>query len=416
MTSIKILLRKKPSSGGLYPVVLRITKDRKTKLISLGLECVEKDWDKSNTQFKKSHSNYIQRNRVLSKYQDKAFKIIDEYNLDQIDFTLNQFEQKFRGNRDGNTNVKDFWIEKVDDLNKAGRTGNARVYRDTMTSFFKFSKNRQLKFREINLEMLDKYETHLRATGSADGGIAVRMRELRALYNDAMKKGIVQEKYYPFKLYKISKLKGRSIKKALSREEVRKIENLNEIEFPHLVEAKRFFLFSYYARGMNFYDMMKLTWGNIENDRIVYVRSKTKGRFNIKIRKQIQDILDVYKNQLRDTKYVFPILLKDGLSPIQIENRKAKKLKIFNSDLKKIAQVIGIEKPITSYVARHSYATNMKELGQSTDIISESMGHQDVGITSAYLKDFETSIIDDANDRLFEEPRIMYEPSYLIAI
>ena len=81
--------------------------------------------------------------------------------------------------------------------------------------------------------------------------------------------------------------------------------------------------------------MMKLTWGNIENDRIVYVRSKTKGRFNIKIRKQIQDILDVYKNQLRDTKYVFPILLKDGLSPIQIENRKAKKLKIFNSDLKK---------------------------------------------------------------------------------
>ena len=96
---------------------------------------------------------------------------------------------------------------------------------------------------------------------------------------------------------------------------------------------------------------------------------------------------------------------------MQIENRKAKKLKRFNSDLKKIAEIIGIDKPITSYVARHSFATNLKELGVSTDIISQSMGHQNVSITSAYLKDFDNEIIDDANERLLMETPPIYETS-----
>jgi site-specific recombinase XerD len=88
---------------------------------------------------------------------------------------------------------------------------------------------------------------------------------------------------------------------------------------------------------------------------------------------------------------------------MQIENRKSKKLKRFNNDLKKIAEIVGIDKPLTSYVARHSFATNLKELGVSTDVISQSMGHQNVSITTAYLKDFDNEVIDDANERLLME-------------
>jgi site-specific recombinase XerD len=96
------------------------------------------------------------------------------------------------------------------------------------------------------------------------------------------------------------------------------------------------------------------------------------------------------------------------MTPIQIENRKAKKLKRFNSDLKKIAEIVGINKPLTSYVARHSFATNLKQLGVSTDIISQSMGHQNISITSAYLRDFENDVIDDANEKLLMEPISIY--------
>jgi integrase/recombinase XerD len=408
MSTIKIVLRDKPNKEGLYPIVFKITKERRTKLITLGIDCFKKDWDEKLSQFKKSYPNYMQRNRVLLGLKQKALTIIDGFNLEEIDFTLNQFEEKFRGKEQSKTTVLEFWLDKINDLNLAGRTGNARAHQDTKNSFFKFQKNQKVLFREITVEVLDKYETHLRASGSNDGGIGVRMRELRALYNEAIRRGVVLEKYYPFKVYKVSKLKGRGFKKALTRDEVKKIENLDEIKSPHLLESKHLFVFSYYTRGMNFYDMMKLRWDNIDNDKIIYTRSKTKGRFIVKILEPVQEILDYYKAINPLTGYVFPILLKEGLTPIQIENRKFKKLKKFNSELKKIAEIVGVEKPVTSYVARHSFATNLKELGISTDIISQSMGHQNVSITTAYLKDFENDIIDDANERLLQEPISIY--------
>ncbi|HFG0566271.1 site-specific integrase [Flavobacterium psychrophilum] len=408
MASIKILLRDKATKEGLFPIVLKIIKDRKPKVISLGMECLKKDWDEANSQFKKNHPNYIQRNRVLLKLKEKALKVIDGFNIEEVDFTLTQFEDSFRGKKDSNISVRLFWEDKIADLNKAGRTGNARAYLDTMNSFFKFAKNFQLKFRDINVEMLDKYETHLRATGSKDGGIGVRMRELRALYNDAIKRGIVDEKLYPFKTYKVSKLKGSGIKKALTKSEIKKIIDFDELKHPHLAESKKLFLFSYFTSGMNFFDIMKLRWSNIQNGRIVYTRSKTKGNFSVKILEPVRIILDEFKNQNITTDYVFPILLKEGLTPIQVENRKAKKLKQFNRDLKKIAEIQGIESKVTSYVARHSYATNLKESGVSTDMISQSMGHQNVGITTAYLKDFDNNIIDDANEKLLQEPIPIY--------
>lgn len=416
MATIKILLRDKPNKEGLYPIVLRITKDRKTKIITLGMDSLKKDWDEKESQFKKSYPNYVQRNRVLLNIKQKALTLIDGFNLDDIDFTLVQFEEKLRGKEKSKITVLEFWEDKISDLNLAGRTGNARAYQDTKNSFFRFCKNKKILFREITVEVIDKYETHLRASGSNDGGIGVRMRELRALFNDAIKKGVVNEKYYPFKVYKVSKLKGKGFKKALTRAEVKKIEDLDEVKYPHLLEAKNLFVFSYYTRGMNFYDLMKLRWESIDNDKLIYTRSKTKGRFIVKILKPVQDILNYYKSINNATDYIFPILLKEGLTPMQIENRKSKMLKRFNSDLKKIAEIIEIDKPLTSYVARHSFATNLKELGVSTDIISQSMGHQNVSITTAYLKDFDNEIIDNANERLLMESMPIYITSQFIGL
>ncbi|MGK4566316.1 phage integrase SAM-like domain-containing protein [Flavobacterium sp. 3HN19-14] len=404
MASIKILLRDKPNKEGLYPVVLRIIKNRKIKLINLNLDCQKKDWDERNSQFKRSYSNHVQGNTVLSAQDAKARRIINDFTLDEIDFTLNQFESKFRGQKDRDITLKQFWSEKVDDLNLAGRTGNARAYRDTMNSFFKFANNNLLKFRDVTIETLDKYETYLRATGSRDGGIGVRMRAIRALFNDAIKKGVIDEKYYPFKAYKVSKLKGKGVKRALTRDDVTKIEELDELKYPHLAESKKLFVFSFYTRGMNFYDIMKLTWDNVHGEYIIYTRSKTKVNFKIEILLPVRKILDEYKQKGSKTKYVFPILLQDDLTPIQIENRKAKKLKAFNSDLKKIAEIQGIDSIVTSYVARHSYATNLRYLGASTDDISQSMGHSNVGITTTYLKNFDQEYIDVVNRKLLREP------------
>ncbi|NDI98704.1 site-specific integrase [Flavobacterium sp. LaA7.5] len=403
MASIKIKLKDKPTKEGLFPIVISIIKERKTKVIALGIKCLKKDWDEAKSELKRTHKNYFQQNIVINQKKDKALKIIYDFELENIDFTLTQFEERFRGVKDMNITVKSFWRKKISDLNLAGRTGNARAYRDTMNSFFKFAKNEKLMFREITVEMLDSYEIYLRSNGSNDGGIGVKMRELKALINDAIKKGIVAEKYYPFKIYKTSKLKGNNPKRALTRDEIQLIEELDENKYPHLKQAKQLFIFSYYTRGMNFYDILKLTWQSIEKGTIIYTRSKTKSNFRIKILPPVQDILDELKNKSFATSYIFPLLLKDDLTPLQIENRKAKTLKKYNKDLKLIAEAVGITQKLTSYVARHSFATNLKELGESTEIISQAMGHTDIKITMAYLKDFGDDVIDKSHEKLLRE-------------
>ncbi|ARN78245.1 integrase [Nonlabens spongiae] len=400
MASIKIILRKKINSKGEYPIVLRIVKDRKSKTISLGLTSALKDWDAKNVKFKKSHPNSSQRNRILLQLQHKALEIVDEYIATDIDFTLEQFEEQFKGTKKSKMTVAEFWEEKIKELQLLGRTGNARAHRDTFNSFFKFQKKRTLKFHQLTPELLLRYETYLRTNGNQDGGIGVKMREIRALFNEAIKKGITNQKYYPFKTYKVSKLKGSNIKKALTRDQIRLMENLDVSTLPKLIDSKNYMIFSYYTGGMNFVDMMKLKWTDIEGDRILYKRSKTKGKFSVKILPPVETVLNWYRSHGNETDYIFPILLKNSLTPMQIENRKAKVLKRFNRDLKEIASKVGIETNVTSYTIRHSFATNLKYAGISMDVIGETMGHRNVNVTRAYLKEFQDDVLDSAMKKL----------------
>ncbi len=401
MASIKILLRNKPNKEGLYPVIMRIVKNRKSKAITLGMTCDLKDWDDKNNKFKRSYPNYIQRNRVLLKLNEKALKIIDEFRVNETDFTLNQFEDKFRGNQKQRTNIISFFEEIVEEMERAGRMGNARAYEETKLSLIRYA-GKTIYFKEVTATFLEKYEVYMRERGNEDGGIAFKMREIRAVFNKAIMRNLISQETYPFKFYKISKLKGKANKRALSIEEFKQFRDLDLSEIPYLKEAHYYFLFSFYTRGMNFVDMMKLQWSDIQNGRIYYKRSKTKGQFNIEITEKVEEILQFYKSQNRPTNYVFPILLHENLTPKQIANRKKKVMQRYNSKLKELAKIAGIEKTITTYVARHSFATILKQKGTSTDVISELMGHADVNITKTYLKEFENEVLDLENRKLLD--------------
>jgi len=403
MASIKITLRNKASKEGLYPIILRIVKDRKSKLISLGLECLKKDWDVEKNEFKKSHPNYLQRNRIILKYKEKALKIIDDFSLENVDFTLIQFENKFRGIQEKPllTNVVHFFNEIISELELSGRIGNAKAYKETKEAIIKFA-GKEILFEHITPEFLEKFEVYLRSRENNDGGIAFKMRELRALFNTSIRRKIINRELYPFGEYKISKLKTKKNKKALSVEDFKKFRDVNLSNHPCLIEAYNYSMFSFYTRGMNFIDMMFLKWSDIQDGRIYYTRSKTKGQFNIEVTEKVQEILDYYKSQNRPTQYVFPIILKEDLTLKQIAARKHKVLSRYNKKLKKISKIAGIEKDISSYTFRHSFATILKQIGTSTDVISELMGHTDVQITMTYLKEFDKEILDNENRKLLE--------------
>lgn len=129
----------------------------------------------------------------------------------------------------------------------------------------------------------------------------------------------------------------------------------------------------------------------------------------VKILPPVREVLDYYLITNKNTEYVFPILLKDELTPIQIEHRKHKTLKRFNKELKELARLAKVAKNVTSYVIRHSYATNLKQLGVSTDKISQSMGHSTLEVTNSYLKDFENEDIDKENEKLLNFNKNGYE-------
>jgi integrase/recombinase XerD len=404
MATIKITQRTKVLANGEYPIFLRITKDRKTKFISLKLSCDLSQWNETKSEFRKNYSSYKQMNSALTDIRNRAEKIITDYLAKGEDIALDEFEELFLNFKgDKKISVKEFWDEHILDLNKSGRTGNAKVYKFSKNSFFKFLKDKNVYFKDITPTVLSKYEVYLRANNNIDSGVSAKMRTIRALYNDAIRKGCASKEHYPFTGYKISKLKESSNKRALSIEDVHKVINLNITEHPALIDSRNYFVFSYYARGMNFNDMMRLRWENIVDDKIIYVRSKTKARFIIKTLEPVQQILDYYKSQKRATKYVFPIILKEDSTPMELEYRKERTIKKYNKDLKAIATICKIEGKITSYVARHSFATNLKQSGVSTDIISEAMGHQNLSITQVYLKELENDVIDSAMETLLQK-------------
>jgi site-specific recombinase XerD len=401
MVSIKIVLRKKKLSNGKYPIFLRVTRDRKSIFFRTPYISEIKEWNSKQGKFNNNAVDYLNKNRLLLKIQDKVTTIITQLEQVKTYYTLDDVEKALR--LDSNPKSKliyTFWAEIIAEQKFAGRTGNARIHSEVVTSLKKFCGSKELAFDQITPEFLEKYEAWLRSKGGTGGGIGVKMRSIRAIFNTAIKRGQIREELYPFKVYKVSKLKSNGIKKALKLEEIHKIAKLDLSQNPALIDTRNYFLFSFYTRGMNFTDMMTLKWSDIDDERIYYTRSKTKRNFQIKILPPVQKILDYYEAQNRKSKYIFPILLEDKMTFSHLENRKRKILKRYNKRLKEIGELCGISKPLSSYVARHSYANCLKQKGIATDIISESMGHENIAITQAYLKELDNSLVDEAMEVL----------------
>ncbi|MDO3423995.1 site-specific integrase [Chryseobacterium sp. APV1] len=390
--SVKIVLDSKPMSNGQYSVYLQIIKARKRKKINIGLKCSREHFE--NEQLLKGHPNYKTENIILTKNKVKAQNIIRDFQLDEKDFSLEEFEEKFKGRQKDKKLVIPFFDEIIEEMTTAHRLGNARAYSETRNTLLKFS-NHKIKFIDITPEFLEKFEAYMRSRGNKDGGIAFKMRELRALIKKAIRRKIISKEDYPFEDYKISKLKTKTKKRALTLDDLTKFKNVDLTERPELLEAYHYFMFSFYTLGMNFVDMMKLKKTDIKNNRIIYTRSKTKGNFSIELNDKANEIINYYKDR-NNSEYVFPILLHNEMTPLQIANRKHKVLARFNFKLKEISKIAKIETHITSYVARHSFATIMKNKGVSTDIISELMGHSNVQITATYLKEFDSDVLDNA--------------------
>ena len=230
------------------------------------------------------------------------------------------------------------------------------------------------------------------------------MRTIRAVFNNAIKREIISPNNYPFKHYKISALKKEAKREYLTDEELQKLilEDFSSNKDHQF--AKDMYLFSFYCRGMNFIDLLQLNDSNLYDRRVSYIRSKTGVHLDFKLQNHSYKILELY-NQKSMISYLFPLLLSENMTIKQIKNRSHKLLGKINPALKEMMGVLKINKHITFYTARHTFATFLKFENTPIDAISEMLGHTDIKTTQAYLNKLPNKKLDKIIDDVFENSK-----------
>ncbi|WP_081207974.1 tyrosine-type recombinase/integrase [Salegentibacter sediminis] len=395
MISIKFILKNTPLADGNHRVLMRLIKDKKKKIITLNLKCKKDEFDIG--RFKRKHRAYKKRNKLLESYENRINDIIDDFEANGYDFSLDDLEKAYKKKGAKVLSIYELFDDKAN--SSLIKLKTAKAYRDTKRSLQKFHQEK-LPVEKVDTEFLERYSVYLRNRGSNDGGIKFFMTHLKAVWNEASKRGIVPKEKNPFNHFKFSRFRAKPIKKALKKEEMKAFIQVNLEDRPDLQDSHNYALFSFFCRGINFIDLMLLRQENVDGEILIYTRSKTQKQYVMELLEPAKKIVKIYED--RSKGYLFPILTEGLNSPQQIENRRHKMLRKYNSDLKEIAKIAEIDKPITSYTIRHTYATILKYSGVSTEIISESMGHSNPRVTQNYLNEFSNKLIDNEHKKLLE--------------
>lgn len=404
MMSTKLLLYKhKTLSNGKHPILLQVIVNRKRKRISVGFQANVNEWNSSKARFKRSVTNYEQKNMALRRFELLAQKIIDEAILSGRPLSLVEFKRKFMGTQTMTVDFFEFSDELIAEMHQSGKIGNKEVYRNITNSLRRYSEG-SLNFEDINVAFLCKWEAWLLSDKRDRKGVAAStanqyMRTVSAIFNKAISRDIIAHELYPFrnqfnpKGYSYSHLKSDPHHRALSKSELARFKAFDTGKYPDLFDAHNYFMFMYYCRGINWSDLCHLKKSNVKNGRLIYVRKKTGKLFTIKLSNQLKVILDRYQGN----DYLFPILSNFHKTPTQKANRIKKCIRKINRDLKEIAMRIEIDPDISTYTARHTYAMSLKRGGVDLSLISDAMGHLDSKVTRHYLSRFEDDLIDQTD-------------------
>ena len=402
-TSVEaICLNYRPKKDNTFPIMLRLTKSGKRKYVSLGISVKEKDWDFKKNQPKKSCPD---REAILKLISDKVSvynSLIMELTAKQQEFTMSSLVQMIE-NKIAVKTVSEMYDYLIDEFRKTDHLGTMSVYQQSKSSLTKFNRTLDIPFSDIDCQWLERYEKWLKGRNIKDTTISILFRTLRSVFNRALSMKLIKQDIYPFNDFKVSKFDVRTKKRAVTKEDVKKIMSLDLSGERHYMQlARDIFLFSYFGAGINFSDIALLRYCDIQDGRIRYIRKKTGKEISFPLNDAGKEIIRKYsKPDATNTDYIFPILdRKIHRTEMQRKNRIHKVIGKVNPCLAEIGKMAGLETHLTTYVARHTFATVLKRSGVNIAIISESMGHSDIATTQIYLDSFENSQIDEAMKNL----------------
>lgn len=391
----------KKLANGESPLMLRVSKDRKTRYQSIGISLNPKYWDFEKNRPKPNCPNKDYIIKIIIDKESELQKKLLELRADEKEFTASTLlETKAKVKI---KSVVEFYSELIEELEKANKVGNSRVYKDSLRSLEIFTNGKlDIPFSHIDIDFLREYEKWLRAKEMKETSMNLYFRTLRSTYNKAIEAKYAKKNNYPFDDFKISKFSIKTEKRAISKDSIKLIMELDlskETEYIQL--ARDLFIFSYLCSGINFADMANLKPSNIVEGRLLYTRQKTNKKINIPLSNEADILIDKFKDNTKLSGYIFPILHQDiHKTEVQKYNRRKKVLLKVNRALKEIATIANIDSNLSTYTSRHSYATVLKNSGVNIALIGETLGHSDLKTTQIYLDSFENSQIDEAMKNL----------------
>jgi len=386
-----------------FLVKYRVTYHRKRVYYSSGIHLTEDQWKALPTTRK---AELIDLKRLIQ----KGFDLVKQHIKEMVEgdgFTFEGLKRRLSKGRTDSLLVA--FKNKIYALNESNQIGTGITYQCALNSISLFIGNKKkdktkpetwpeqpkkdLKFSEVTVDWLRRYENHLLKEDKTRTTIKFYIGCIRAIMNEAKQEKSIIEAGYPFGKGKFEIKTGIGRKLALTLQQIKAVK-----EFPLLTDSEKrcrdLWFFSYLCNGINFNDMLKLKYKDIAGGEIHFIRQKTKRTTREQkeivatLLPEMKAIIDKWGNPKHPDNYIFPFLHK-GMIP------KAEKLEIqnvvrlVNKKMARISEALNYDK-ISTYTARHSYATVLKRSGANIAFISESLGHSDLRTTEAYLASFET--------------------------
>ena len=394
MVKVKVKLRKSTVEGKAGVIYYQLCHKRQSRQITTGIRLFPDQWDARRERVMVSLAGRDAATAVVQRQIDGDLcllrAIVRDFEARREEYGLPDVVGRFRSSE--RFTVFAFVEKQIACLRADGKLGTARNYRRTLNSFSGFLNGADIPFSLLDERLVGRYNDWLQRRRIVRNTVSFYMRVLRAVFNKAVREGIVPQSS-PFR--NVYTGVDRTRKRAVGEETVIRLRRLNLEHSPSLALARDIFIFSYCARGMAFVDIAFLRKQAIAGGPIRYVRRKTGQYLTIRIEPCMGDIIERYSQVTRTSDYVFPLL--NAKDPVRVFSQYQTALGYYNRRLKRLADLLELEMPLSSYTSRHTWATTARNHNVPLSVISAGMGHASEKTTQIYLASLESSVIDQAN-------------------
>jgi len=310
-------------------------------------------------------------------------------------FNLPKFEQALNHKQPRPETLDQAMEAIIERLDKSKRVRTSIAYQLALKSVRGYQKRERILFNEVTPSWLNGYESWMQEQGRSLTTVGIYLRALRSAFNEEIQAGRLPQASYPFGRRKYVIPAGSAVKKALTKDQLKTLVQASLEPGSYQHKARAFWLFSFLTNGMNFIDIAKLKYKDIDGDEIVFLRTKTKNTTKAKMKPiqaflapQAREVIEMYGNASREPEnYVFPILAP-GMDEKEIIKTAQNFTRLTNQHLKKLAKNIGLPDAISTNWARHTFATLSVIGGAPLEFVGAALGHENTKTTQNYFAGF----------------------------